>query len=225
MQKIIQKLESVLQYTFTDTTLLLMAMTHSSYAHERLEDTRFYNERLEFLGDAVLELAVSRMLYMTMSEQEGDLSKTRASIVCEPSLAYVARALDLGQFLRLSHGEEKNGGRERSSILSDFVEAIIGAIYLDGGYEPALSFIERELFTRLEEIHEHTGRDYKTDLQEKVQAQAETVRYDLIETAGPPHNRRFTMQAVVADKVLGQGIGKTKKEAEQQAAKAALEKL
>jgi ribonuclease-3 len=130
----------------------------------------------------------------------------------------------LDVYARLTEGQLKNRAEpEKGLFIAESPNVIDRA--LDGGYEPALSFIERELFTRLEEIHEHTGRDYKTDLQEKVQAQAETVRYDLIETAGPPHNRRFTMQAVVADKVLGQGIGKTKKEAEQQAAKAALEKL
>ena len=224
MQKL-NELESVLQYTFTDTTLLRLAMTHSSYAHECLKDTDFYNERLEFLGDAVLELATSKMLYLASAEQEGDLSRRRASIVCEPSLAYVAGKLGLGRFLLLSRGEEKNGGRRRSSILSDFFEAIIGAIYLDGGYEPALAFIERVLFSRLDEIHEHTGQDHKTRLQEKVQAKGLVPEYHLIETAGPPHDRVFTMEVCVEDQVLGRGEGRTKKEAEQQAARKAMQML
>ena len=221
----LKALESVLKYTFTDTNLLRLAMTHSSYAHEYLEDTGFYNERIEFLGDAVLELAISNMLYHTMKGQEGDLSRRRAQIVCEPSLAYVARALGLGPFLNLSHGEDKNGGRNRDSILSDFVEALIGALYLDGGYETALSFIEREILSRLSEIDAHTEQDYKTLLQETVQADHLSPVYTLIGEDGPPHDRVFTMQVSIEDKVLGVGTGRSKKAAEQHAARKALKKI
>ena len=218
-------LETVLQYTFTDTNLLRLAMTHSSYAHEYLEDTGFYNERIEFLGDAVLELAISNMLYHTMPGQEGDLSRRRAQIVCEPSLAYVARALNLGPFLNLSRGEDKNGGRNRDSILSDFVEALIGALYLDGGYEAAFRFIEREILSRLEEIDSHTEQDYKTLLQETVQADHFSPVYTLIGEEGPPHDRLFTMQVEIDGKVLGVGTGRSKKAAEQHAARKALEQI
>ena len=223
--KKLARLESVLKYTFTDTNLLRLAMTHSSYAHEYLEDTGFYNERIEFLGDAVLELAISNMLYHTMPGQEGDLSRRRAQIVCEPSLAYVARALDLGPFLNLSRGEDKNGGRQRDSILSDFVEALIGALYLDGGYEAAFRFIEREILSRLEEIDSHTEQDYKTLLQETVQADHLSPIYTLIGEDGPPHDRVFTMRVEIDGKVLGIGTGRSKKAAEQHAARKALEQI
>ena len=219
------QVKSVLQYTFTDTNLLRLAMTHSSYAHEYLEDTGFYNERIEFLGDAVLELAISNMLYHTMPGQEGDLSRRRAQIVCEPSLAYVARALKLGPFLNLSRGEDKNGGRNRDSILSDFVEALIGALYLDGGYEAAFRFIEREILSRLEEIDSHTEQDYKTLLQETVQADHFSPVYTLIGEEGPPHDRLFTMQVEIDGKILGIGTGRSKKAAEQHAARKALEQI
>ncbi len=219
----VRELEAVLKYTFTDTTLLRLAMTHSSYAHEYLDDPTFYNERLEFLGDAVLELATSRMLYLTTPAQEGDLSRRRASIVCEPSLAFVAEALGLGRFLYLSRGEDKNGGRRRKSILSDFVEALIGAIYLDGGYDAARTFIEREIFSRIDAIDTHTERDYKTLLQEKVQAVGLSPDYTLIREDGPPHDRRFTMEVSVNGQTVGQGTGRTKKAAEQHAARQALE--
>ncbi len=219
------RLQSILQYTFTDTNLLRLAMTHSSYAHEYLADTEFYNERIEFLGDAVLELAVSNMLYHTMKGQEGDLSRRRAQIVCEPSLAYVARTLDLGPYLNLSRGEDKNGGRQRDSILSDFVEALIGALYLDGGYEAAFRFIEREILSRLEEIEVHTEQDYKTQLQEIVQTEHLSPVYTLIGEDGPPHNRVFTMQVEIDGRVLGTGSGRSKKAAEQHAARKALEEI
>ncbi|MCR5005164.1 MAG: ribonuclease III [Clostridiales bacterium] len=218
-------LQSVLQYTFTDTNLLRLAMTHSSYAHEYLADADFYNERIEFLGDAVLELAVSNMLYHTMHGQEGDLSRRRAQIVCEPSLAYVARALDLGEFLNLSRGEDKNGGRQRDSILSDFVEALIGALYLDGGYDAAFRFIDREILSRLKEIEVHTEQDYKTLLQEIVQVDHLSPVYTLIGEDGPPHNRVFTMQVEIDGRVLGTGTGRSKKAAEQHAAQKALEQI
>ncbi len=223
--KKLTRLESVLQYTFTDTNLLRLAMTHSSYAHEYLADPDFYNERIEFLGDAVLELAVSNMLYHTMPGQEGDLSRRRAQIVCEPSLAYVARALGLGPFLYLSRGEDKNGGRQRDSILSDFVEALIGALYLDGGYDAAFRFIEREILSRLAEIDAHTELDYKTLLQETVQAEHMSPAYTLVREDGPPHDRVFTMQVSIDGKVLGTGTGRSKKAAEQHAARTALEQI
>ena len=225
-EKRLHALETILKYTFTDTTLLQMAVTHSSYAHEYLEDESFYNERLEFLGDAVLELAVSGRLYKTMVEQEGDLSRRRSQIVCEPSLAYIARKLSLGQFLYLSRGEEKNGGRGRNSILSDLVEAIIGAMYLDGGYDAAFAFIDREILSCLDEIDEHREKDYKTMLQEIIQAKGlPAPEYSLAAMEGPPHARIFTMQAVVEGKSLAEGQGRTKKEAEQHAAHAVYQKI
>lgn len=222
----LQALELCLKHTFTDKNLLRQAMTHSSYAHEYLEDENFHNERLEFLGDAVLELITSRMLYDSMESQEGDLSKKRASIVCEPSLAYVAKELGLGRFLNVSHGEEKNGGRRRNSLLADLVEALIGAMYLDAGYETAETFVKRELFSRIKEIEKNTVKDYKSMVQELVQAKgAAAPVYEVIKTEGPPHNCRFTTQAVFQNEVVGVGIGRSKKEAQQQAARMAYEKL
>ena len=225
MDEKMTRLEQTLQYTFTDKKLLETAMTHSSYAHEYINEGKqlAYNERLEFLGDAVLELEISRMLYTTMDVQEGDLSRRRAQIVCEQSLSYVARQMKLGQYLRLSRGEEKSGGKRKDSLLSDFVEALIGAVYLDGGYEEAKRLIQREIVGRIDEIDRKGPIDYKTLLQEKVQASGrEAPVYHLYSMSGPPHDRRFTMEAVVEGQVMGLGTGRTKKAAEQMAAEAAL---
>lgn len=224
--KKLHALEQCLKHTFADTNLLRLAMTHSSYAHEYLEDTNFHNERLEFLGDAVLELVTSKMLYAAFQTPEGDLSRKRAAIVCEPSLAYVAKELQLGRYLYVSRGEEKNGGRRRNSLLADFFEALIGAIYLDAGYDEAESFIYRELFSRLKEIDRVAEKDYKTMVQEIVQAKGSAApEYVLVETSGPPHDRVFTMQAFFQGQCMGTGKGRSKKEAEQHAAHRVYEQL
>ncbi len=219
-------LAACLHHTFRDETLLLQAMTHSSYAHESLADPAFHNERLEFLGDAVLELAATRMLYETLSVPEGDLSRIRSQIVCEGSLAYAAGSMRLEQYLLLSRGEEKNGGRSRNSLRADFFEALIGALYLDAGYETAEEFIKRELFSRIPEIEGRTEDNYKSVLQESVQARGIAApEYELVKEEGPPHDRFFTVQVRIDGRVLGTGSGRSKKEAEQHAARSAYERL
>ncbi|MCL2204662.1 MAG: ribonuclease III [Defluviitaleaceae bacterium] len=216
------ELEAALGYTFRDANLLTQALTHSSYTYEHNLGTMASNERLEFLGDAVLELCVSHWLYTSFPAMpEGKLTTRRAALVCEPSLAALARGLNLGTHMRLGHGEAQSGGREKGSLLSDAFEAILGAIYLDGGLEPA-----RNLVVRLFESHTDTAppiRDNKTTLQEILQKNTgETASYQTIGQSGPPHNRLFTAQVLHQGKVLGQGQGTSKKEAEQQAASQAL---
>lgn len=219
----IVEFERLIGYHFTDRKLAQKALTHTSYANEKLEDKAFNNERLEFLGDAVLELVTSQMLYATYDLPEGELSKRRASIVCEASLAYVAKEMEFGQFLYLSNGEEQNGGRERNSLLADMVEAVIGAVYLEAGLEEAGRLIESLLFSRLQEIESHTGEDYKTELQELVQARENgKLEYELVQESGPDHDKTFSISLRYMGEVVGQGTGKTKKEAEQKAAQKAL---
>lgn len=180
------------------------------------------NERLEFLGDAVLELVTSEYLYNTYPQMpEGDATKTRASIVCEQSLAYCAAVLPLGKYILLGKGEEVTGGRERPSITSDACEALIGAIYLDGGFTSAKDFIMRFILNDLE--HKKLFFDSKTILQERIQAHhEEKLHYELIREEGPDHQKLFVVQAMLGDRVIGEGSGRTKKAAEQQAAYHAL---
>ena len=183
------------------------------------------NERLEFLGDAVLELVSSEFLFLDMPEvSEGKLTKTRASMVCEPALAYCARDIDLGSYLLLGKGEDATGGRERESVTSDAMEALIGAIYLDGGFTNAKEFIHKFILTDLE--NKKLFYDSKTILQEMVQAKMEDpIEYKLINEEGPDHNKSFTVQALIGDKSYGTGMGRTKKAAEQKAAYEAILKL
>lgn len=213
-----KELEKKTGYVFKNQTLLKLALSHSSYSNEiKLNKTENY-ERLEFLGDAVLELSVSEFLYENNpSMHEGNMTKLRASLVCEPTLAYCAReAFDLGQYLLLGKGEEMTGGRLRDSIVSDAFEAIIGAIYLDGGFEPARDFVEKFVLTDMEKKIEFT--DSKTILQERVQEKGDRLTYELAEEIGPAHDREYVVNALINGEIKGCGRGKTKKSAEQMAA-------
>lgn len=211
-------LEKIIGYSFRNHDLLKLALTHSSYSNElKLNKTDNY-ERLEFLGDAVLELSVSEYLYANNpSMHEGDMTKLRASLVCEPTLAYCAReAFNLGEYLLLGKGEEMTGGRARDSIVSDVFEAIIGAIYLDGGFTPAKEFVSKYVLTDMDKKIEFT--DSKTILQERVQENGDKLTYELVEENGPAHDREYVVNALINNTVRGTGRGKTKKAAEQMAA-------
>lgn len=217
-----EKFEKRIGYSFRNRKWLEQALTHSSYSKEQQKTVEDY-ERLEFLGDAVLELCTSKMLFTKYQWPEGKLTKTRAKIVCEASLSSVARALSFGEFIRMSYGEEKTGGRERDSILCDVVEAVIGAVYLDGGIKEANALIERILFSRLEEIMSQQQTDFKSALQELLQGMGkEKPVYQMLEEQGPPHDRTFTMELWLGESPICRGTGKSKKAAAQQAAKTAL---
>ena len=221
----LEELEEKLGYHFQDRRLLEQALCHSSYANERHMDRLLNNERLEFLGDAVLELATSEYLYLNYPQMpEGEATRTRASIVCEQTLALCARDLGLGAWLRLGKGEELTGGRERDSITSDAMEALIGAIYLDGGFANAKEFIHRFVLNDLE--HRKLFFDSKTILQEIVQAHfREHIQYELVNEEGPDHNKSFEVAVYIGRDCLGTGKGRTKKAAEQEAAYRSILKL
>ena len=227
--EILQKVEQVIQYTFHKIELLQEALTHSSYANEHRNYHVKDNERLEFLGDAILDLIISEYLFKKHPEMpEGDLSKIRASIVCENSLAKMSRLMNIGEYLLLGKGEELTGGRERSSILADAFEAITGAIFLDGGFDAAKAYLTRTLVHQVEQVHslEDLYTDYKTLLQEQIQKESsEPIHYEVIDEEGPDHDKHFYVEVYHENKVLGKGIGKSKKEAEQDAAKKALNKI
>lgn len=193
-------------------------MMHSSYANEHHLDRSSNNERLEFLGDAVLELSSSEFLYHTYPQKpEGELTRLRASLVCEPTLAFCTREIELGSYLLLGKGEEMTGGRERPSVVSDAMEALIGAIYLDGGFANAKEFVIRFILNDME--NKQLFFDSKTILQEMVQGQyAETLSYELLKEEGPDHNKNYEVQVVLGRVILGRGSGRTKKAAEQEAA-------
>ena len=214
----LSELEAGLGYTFRDKSILENALTHSSYANEHHMGRLNSNERLEFLGDAVLELTTSEYLFENYPEMpEGDATKTRASIVCEQSLAFCAKSIPLGDYILLGKGEEQSGGRLRASITSDAFEALIGAIHLDGGFTSAKEFITKFVLNDLE--HKKLFFDSKTILQERVQAHhGEPLHYELVGEEGPDHNKNFTVEARVNGKIMGQGSGHTKKAAEQAAA-------
>ena len=219
MNRNLDELEERIGYQFKDKRLFSQAMTHSSFANERHWSHSRCNERLEFLGDAVLELVTSDFLYRKYeTEPEGTLTKTRASIVCEPTLAYCAADIELGEYLLLGNGEEATGGRRRNSVVSDAFEALIGAIYLDGGFASAKEFIHRFVLNDVE--HKKLFYDSKTILQEMIQSKggAGQLVYDLLKEEGPDHNKYYEVCARVADRVLGSGGGRTKKAAEQVAA-------
>ena len=203
------ELEKTVGYTFQDPKLLELALTHSSYAHEHYAGKRHDNERLEFLGDAVLELVSSDYLFHNYNEYpEGELTKLRASIVCEQSLAMCAEAISLGKYLRLGNGEDSTGGRLRASITSDAMEALIGAIYLDGGFANAKEFITRFVLNDLE--NKKLFYDSKTILQEIVQRDFnEPLSYELLAEEGPDHDKKFRMQAKIGEKAYGVGVGHT----------------
>ena len=217
-----QELEKKIGYTFQNRALLKQAVTHSSFANEQKINRQKHYERLEFLGDAVLELVSSDFLFQTHPEMpEGQLTKLRASMVCEPALAYCAKDLTLDGYIQLGKGEEATGGRYRDSIVSDVMEAVIGAIYLDGGMEPARTYIHRFILSDLE--NKQLFLDSKTNLQEYMQQNLKKeFHYRLVEESGPEHDKVFLVEVVMEDKVLGRGKGRTKKAAEQQAAYEAL---
>ena len=217
-----QELEKKIGYTFQNRALLKQAVTHSSFANEQKINRQKHYERLEFLGDAVLELVSSDFLFQTHPEMpEGQLTKLRASMVCEPALAYCAKDLTLDSYIQLGKGEEATGGRYRDSIVSDVMEAVIGAIYLDGGMEPAKTYIHRFILSDLE--NKQLFLDSKTNLQEYMQQNLKKeFHYRLVEESGPEHDKVFLVEVVMEDKVLGRGKGRTKKAAEQQAAYEAL---
>lgn len=219
------QLETEIGYAFKDKDLILKALTHSSYANEKKMEKYNHNERLEFLGDAVLEVCTSDFLFKEyLDKPEGDLTRLRASIVCEPTLAECARAIHLPDFLMLGKGEETTGGRYRDSIVSDAFEAVIGAIYLDGGIEEAKKFIIRFVLNDIE--NKHLFYDSKTILQETVQKlYKKKVEYKLISEEGPDHDKKFNVQVLLEDTILGEGIGRTKRKAEQQAAYQAILKI
>ena len=221
----IQELEEKIGYRFQNRNLLRQALTHSSYANEKHMKKHSDNERLEFLGDAVLEVTSSEFLYKNYPNlPEGELTKLRASLVCEPTLALCTAEIDLGNYLYLGKGEDLTGGRSRKSILSDAMEAVIGAIYLDGGFEDAKAFVLRFILVDIE--HKKLFHDSKTILQEVIQGNyKEELHYELVAEVGPDHDKSFTVEAKIGDRVIGHGTGHTKKAAEQEAAYEALLKL
>ncbi len=219
-----ETLEAKLGYTFRDRSLLENALTHSSYANEN-RDCLGSNERLEFLGDSILGMVTADYLYKKHPDlPEGDLTRTRAARVCEESLVEVADRLDLGAYLKLGRGEATGGGRTRPSIRADAVEAVLAAVYLDGGLVEARKIIQRFILDK--ETEKSANRDYKTALQELVQRQSgQTLSYRLTGQSGPDHAKAFTVAVDLNGETVGEGTGHSKKEAEQMAAKAALETL
>jgi len=218
MNRDIHELEARIGYTFHDEGLLFQAMTHSSYTNEHHMDKMACNERLEYLGDAVLELASSDFLYQEYPDKpEGELTRIRASIVCEPTLAFCAAEIALGSYLRLGRGEELTGGRRRNSVVSDAMEALIGAIYLDSGFANAKEFVNRFVMNDIE--HKQLFFDSKTILQEMVQADAKgELTYRLLNESGPDHDKTFEVSALLGNVEIGRGTGRTKKAAEALAA-------
>ena len=219
-------LEEKIGYAFRDRTLLENALTHSSYANEHRDKGMPSNERLEFLGDSILGLVVADHLYRNRPDlPEGDLTRIRAALVCEGSLVEVAKALDLGSYLKLGRGEESGGGRKRPSIQADAVEAMLAAVYLDGGIGQARKLIHN-LILNQEREKIANGRDFKTALQELVQRESgQVLSYRLVGESGPDHAKTFSMEVLLNGQPVGSGEGRSKKEAEQAAAKAAVEKL
>lgn len=215
-------LEEKIEYTFKNKLLLKEALTHSSYANERRKGV-VCNERMEFLGDAVLSIITAELLYNKFPDMpEGELSKLRSSLVCTAELSEFAKEIDLGEYLLLGKGEMNTGGKERPSILENAFEALIAAIYLDGGMEKAKKYVLRFLNSALE-THHIKFKDYKTALQEVIQKNPdETLNYVIVGESGPDHDKRFEVEVHLNSNVIGKGIGKSKKQAEQEAAREAL---
>lgn len=219
-----KELEEKIGYHFKNQNYLRNALTHSSYANET-KSSAGSNERLEFLGDSVLGVVVADYLFKNFPNlPEGDLTKKRASLVCEKACCGFSKQLEVGKYLLLSHGEQNSGGRTRSSILADAFEAIIAAIYLDGGMEEARKFILRFVLPLLQASKPRTFKDYKTALQEIIQQNPEeSLEYVLTGESGPDHDKHFTVEVHLNSNIIGKGGGRSKKEAEQQAAREALE--
>lgn len=223
----LSKLEEILGYKFNNIAMLNQALTHSSFANE-IGMAHIDNERLEFLGDAVLDMVISIILFSCESDkEEGDLTKLRASIVCEKALAKISKETTMNQFLMLGKGEEQNGGRERDSIIADAVESVIGAIYLDGGFSAASKVIATIFDSEIKDaLLGNTPKDTKTELQEILQAKGPCeIKYDLVKEEGPDHDKSFTFSVSANGKKIGEGSGKSKKEAQAKAAEAALRGL
>lgn len=216
--KSIKEFQQEIGYEFKDESLLKQALTHSSYANEKHMKRLSDNERLEFLGDAILEAVSSEFLFLNYKDlPEGDLTRLRASMVCEPTLAFCTKDIHLGEYVFLGKGEDLTGGRQRKSVLSDAMEAVIGAIFMDGGFDEAKKFILTYIMTDIE--HKRMFYDSKTILQEVCQGQfKQNVTYELLSETGPDHAKTFTVQVLVGKEVLGTGTGNTKKSAEQEAA-------
>lgn len=218
----LKELEQKIGHKFNNKTLLKQSLTHSSYANE-IKRPGSSNERLEFLGDSVLSIVVSSYLYNNYKIDEGELTKLRASLVCESALFDFAKEISLGEFLILGKGELQNGGNRRPSILADAFEALIAAIYLDGGIEPARKFVLKFVKDDLSNIENLSFKDYKTHLQEIVQQNPEErIEYVLVDESGPDHNKVFTVELRLNSNVIATGKGRSKKQAEQQAASEAL---
>lgn len=220
----LNELEETIGYTFKDKLYIKTAVTHSSYANESKYGDKS-NERLEFLGDSVLSIVVSDYIFKNCPNYpEGDLSKLRAALVCEKTLSRFAKKIHLGEFLKLSHGEENIRGNERPSILADAFEALIAAIYLDGGMEQAAKFIMEFVKPEIDSPRSFSFKDYKTTLQEIIQKNPEEkITYVLVGESGPDHDKHFTVEVRLNSNKIGKGGGRSKKEAEQQAAREALE--
>ena len=222
----IKDLEAAIGYRFQNITLLQNALTHSSYANERWHNSLLSNERLEFLGDSILGMVVAEHLYKQFPDRpEGELTKMRADMVCETSLAAIAERIGLGQHLLLGHGEDRLGGRSRASILADAVESVIAASFLDGGMAAAEGFIRQFVLTNVP-VKRMQNTDYKTALQELVQQKKnQTLTYVLTGESGPDHDKVFCVDVLLNDQCVGSGTGSSKKRAEQAAAQSALEAL
>lgn len=222
MKELLARLQEQIGYRFQDEGLLKQAVTHSSFSNEQKINKLGNYERLEFLGDAVLEMISSEFLYRENPDMpEGQLTRMRASMVCEPALAYCARDIDLGSYILLGKGEEATGGRKRDSITSDVMEAVIGAIFLDGGIEEAKKYIYRFILSDLE--NKILFMDSKTLLQEEIQKNnTAQLHYELVDETGPDHDKEFHVKAYLDGKEIGTGVGRTKKAAEQKAAYEAL---
>ena len=222
----IKNLEMAIGYQFRNISLLQNALTHSSYANERWHNSLMSNERLEFLGDSVLGMLVADYLYQSFPDRpEGELTRMRADMVCERTLAKVANQLKLGEHLLLGKGEEQGGGRGRDSILADAVESVIAACYLDGGMDAAIRFIQKFILVNVPVTKLHNA-DYKTALQEKVQQKKnQMLTYRLTGESGPDHDKQFFVELLLNGEPVGTGTGSSKKRAEQDAARVAMEKL
>ena len=222
----IKDLEAAIGYRFRNIQLLQNALTHSSYANERWHNSLLSNERLEFLGDSVLGMLVAEYLFRTFPDRpEGELTRMRADMVCETTLAAAANRIGLGEHLLLGHGEERFGGRQRNSILADAMESVIAACFLDGGIEAALKIVQQFILVDVPVTKLHNA-DYKTALQELIQQKKnQALSYVLVGQSGPDHDKQFEVEVSLNGETVGHGIGRSKKRAEQEAARAAIEKL
>lgn len=221
----LQNLEKEINYIFKDKKILEKALTHTSYAHENKIES---NEKLEFLGDSILEFISSKFIYKKYPQlKEGEMTKVRATVVCEESLCKIAKSHNFSEFLYLGKSEKMSGGSHRPAILADSVEAVIAAMYLDGGIEPAEEFIIKNLEKEIDYATKHVGvKDYKTVLQEKLQEDGDVrIEYEITKETGPDHDKKFEAQVICDGKILAKGEGKSKKEAHMQAAKKALGNL